>query len=160
LIKKIDHKYQIICVFEYWLVAAVALDVLLAVADAGVGVAARLVLVGASLAAAARFASQGPEVEEVGVAPVALVAADASLALTLALAVALQAARTYEVKTKHISQWNQSKTRVFFIWIWPIIKSYLINDFLIFCTKTGNLKLFRTVLILLHSKFSLWKWLN
>lgn len=72
----------------------------LAVADAGVGVTAWLVLVGASVAAAAGFASQGPKVEEVGVASVALVAADASLALALALAVALQAARTWAKNTK------------------------------------------------------------
>jgi hypothetical protein len=88
--------------------------VLLAVADAGVGVAARLVLVGASLAAAARFASQGPEVEEVGVAPVALVAADAGLALTLALAVALQAARTYEAKNNTFPSETKVKL-VFFL---------------------------------------------
>jgi len=74
-------------------VTSVALDMLFAVTDTGVRVAAGLVPERTCLAAAAGLAAQGSEVEEVSVTAIALVAGDSSLALALALAVALQAAR-------------------------------------------------------------------
>lgn len=75
------------------------LDVVLALADARLGVARRRVVVRAARVAVARQAALRPECVMVGVAAVALIAGNARFALAAALAVALKAARTWTSET-------------------------------------------------------------
>lgn len=74
------------------LIAASALDVLLAVANAAFGITGWRIVVGAMRIAATRLAAMRSELEVVVGAAIALVARHAGLALALALAVALQRA--------------------------------------------------------------------
>lgn len=74
----------------YLLIAASALDVLLAEANASLGITGGRIVVGAMGIAATGLAAMGAKLEEVVRAAIALVARYAGLALALALAVALQ----------------------------------------------------------------------
>lgn len=74
----------------YLLITASALDVLLAEANAGLGVAGGRIVVGAMGIAATGLTAMRAKLEEVVRAAIALVARHAGLALALALAVALQ----------------------------------------------------------------------
>lgn len=76
--------------YVYLLVAAPALDVLLAEANAALGIAGWRIVMGATRIAATWLASMGSELEVVVGASIALVARHTGLALALALAVALQ----------------------------------------------------------------------
>lgn len=74
----------------YLLIAAPALDILLAETDAALGITGRCVVLRAACIAATGLAAVLSELVEVVAATIALVASHARLALALALAVALQ----------------------------------------------------------------------